>query len=146
METEVGIEGTPTLVTKATGKRRDIDETLMQHDVRASREDVERRSPAMGPSIEKANPKMLHACQDTLWAAEELTQELMLNHRCWRVTAATSAWDAVMTLRTESNEGSRNDAEWRSSTSGFDPRLDGDVDRHWSSGVGWRRMKAWHEE
>ena len=29
---------TPTLVTKATGRRRDTDETLMQYDVRAPRE------------------------------------------------------------------------------------------------------------
>ena len=41
-------------------------------------------------------------------------------------TTAKSAWDVVMTLRTESNEGSRNDAEWRS-TNSFDLRLDGDV-------------------
>ena len=35
---KLGSKETPTLVTKATGRRRDIDETLMQHDVRASRE------------------------------------------------------------------------------------------------------------
>ena len=32
---ELESKETPTLVTKATGRRRDIDETLMQHDVRA---------------------------------------------------------------------------------------------------------------
>ena len=37
---------TPTPVMKATGRRRDIDETLMQHDVRASREAVGTGSPA----------------------------------------------------------------------------------------------------
>ena len=31
---KLGSKETPTLVTKATGRRRDIDETLMQHDVR----------------------------------------------------------------------------------------------------------------
>ena len=39
-------------------------------------------------------------------------------------TAATCAWDAVMTLRTASNEGSSNDAEWGSSTSSFNPPSD----------------------
>ena len=33
---KLGSKETPTLVTKAMGRRRDIDETLMQHDVRAS--------------------------------------------------------------------------------------------------------------
>ena len=36
-------------------------------------------------------------------------------------TAATNAWDAVTTLRTASNEGNSNDAEWRKSTNSFDP-------------------------
>ena len=52
---------TPTPVMKATGRRRDIDETLMQHDVRASREAVGTGSPAKGSSIQKAEPKPLHA-------------------------------------------------------------------------------------
>ena len=42
---------TPTLVTKATERRRDIDETLMQHDVRASSEAAGTSSPAMKSSI-----------------------------------------------------------------------------------------------
>ena len=36
---------TPTPITKATERRRDIDETLMQHDVRASREAAGTSSP-----------------------------------------------------------------------------------------------------
>ena len=44
---------TPTPNTKATGRRRDIDETLMQHDVRASREAVGTSSPAVKSSIQK---------------------------------------------------------------------------------------------
>ena len=43
---------TPTLVTKATGRRRDIDETLMQHDVRASRDAAATSSSAMKSSIQ----------------------------------------------------------------------------------------------
>ena len=74
---------TPTLVPKATGRRRDIDETLMQHDARASREAAGTSSPAMESSIQKetwlyrrqADSKTLHACQNTLWAAEDLTKE-----------------------------------------------------------------------
>ena len=42
---------TPTRVTKATGRRRDIDETLMQHDVRASREAAGTSTPAMKSSM-----------------------------------------------------------------------------------------------
>ena len=78
---------TPTLVTKATGRRRDIDETLMQHDVRASREAAGTSSPAVKSSIQKgtwlyrrqADPKALRACQKTLWAAEDLTKEIVLS-------------------------------------------------------------------
>ena len=44
---------TPTLVTKATGRRRDIDETLMQHDVRASSEAAGTSSTAKGSSMQK---------------------------------------------------------------------------------------------
>ena len=44
---------TRTLVTKATGRRRDIDETLMHHDVRASREAAETSSSAVKSSIQK---------------------------------------------------------------------------------------------
>ena len=40
-------KGTPTLITKATERRRDIDETLVQHDVRASREAAGTSSPAV---------------------------------------------------------------------------------------------------
>ena len=62
-------EETPTPVTKATGRRRDIDEPLTQQDVRASRKAAGTSSPAMGPSIQKetwayrrqADPKTLHA-------------------------------------------------------------------------------------
>ena len=78
---------TPTLVTKATGRRRDIDETLMQHDVRASREAAGTNSPAMESSIQKetwlyrcqADPKTLYACQNTPRAAEDLTKEIVLS-------------------------------------------------------------------
>ena len=52
---KLGSKETLTPVTKATGRRRDIDETLMQHDVRASREAAGTSSPAMGPSIQKEN-------------------------------------------------------------------------------------------
>ena len=85
---KLGSKETPTLVTKATGRRRDIDETLMQHDVRASREAAGTSSPAaVKSSIQKeiwlcrrqADSKTLHACQKTLWAAEELTQEIVLS-------------------------------------------------------------------
>ena len=65
---------TPTLVTKATGRGRDIDETLMQHDVRASREAAGTSSPAVKSSIQKetwlyrrqADSKTLHACQQKI--------------------------------------------------------------------------------
>ena len=75
---------TPTLATKATGRRRDIDETLMQHDVRASREAAGTSSSAVKSSIQKgiwlyrrqADPKTLRACQNTSWTAEELTKEI----------------------------------------------------------------------
>ena len=78
---------TPTLVTKATERRRDTDETLMQHDVRASREAAGTSSSAMKSSIQKetwlcrrqADSKTLRACQKTLWAAEELTKEIVLS-------------------------------------------------------------------
>ena len=78
---------TPTLITKATGRRRDIDETLMQHDVRASREAAGTSSPAAGSSIQKgiwlyrrqADSIMLRACQKTLRPAEELTKETVLS-------------------------------------------------------------------
>ena len=43
---------TPTLVTKATGRRRDINETLMQHDVRASMEAAGTSSSAVKSSIQ----------------------------------------------------------------------------------------------
>ena len=64
---------TPTLVMKATGRRRDIDETLMQHEVRASREAAGTSSPAVKSSIQKrtwlyrrqADSKTLRACQKT---------------------------------------------------------------------------------
>ena len=60
---------TPTLVTKATERRRDIDETLMQHDVRASREAAGTSTPAVKSSTQKetwlyrrqADSKTLHA-------------------------------------------------------------------------------------
>ena len=66
---------TPTPVTKATGRGRDIDETLMRHDVQASREAAGTSSPAVKSSIQKetwlyrrqADSKKLQACQNTLW-------------------------------------------------------------------------------
>ena len=78
---------TPTLVTKATGRRRDIDETLMQHDVRASREAAGTSSSAVKSSIQletwlyrrQANSKILRACQNTPRTAEELTKEIVLS-------------------------------------------------------------------
>ena len=78
---------TPTLVTKATGRRRDIDETLMQHDVRAFREAAGTSSPAVKSSIQKgtwlyrrqADSKTMRACQKTLWAAEDLTKETVMS-------------------------------------------------------------------
>ena len=70
---KLGSKETPTPVTQATGRRRDIDENLVQHDVQASREAAGTSSPAIGPSIQKetclyrrqADPKTLHACQNT---------------------------------------------------------------------------------
>ena len=50
---KLGSKETSTLVTKATGRRRDIDETLMKHDVRASKEAAGTRSPAMESSIQE---------------------------------------------------------------------------------------------
>ena len=84
---KLGSKETPTLVTKATGRRRDIDGTLMQHDVRASRETAGTSSPAMKSSTQKetwlyrrqADSKTLRACQKTLWAAEDLTKETVLS-------------------------------------------------------------------
>ena len=78
---------TPTPVTKATVRRRDIDENLVQHDVQASREAAGTTSPAMGSSMQKetwlyrrqADPKTLHALQNTSRAAEDLTKETVLS-------------------------------------------------------------------
>ena len=78
---------TPTLVTKATERRRDIDETLMQHDVRASREAAGTSFTAKKSSIQleiwlyrrQADSITLRACQKTLWPAEELTKEIVLS-------------------------------------------------------------------
>ena len=82
---KLGSKETPTLITKATGRRRDIDETLMQHDVRASREAAGTSSPAVKSSIQKepwlcrrqADSKTLHACQNTHRPAEGLTKEIV---------------------------------------------------------------------
>ena len=68
-------------------RRGDIDKTLMQHDVRASREAAGTSSSAMGPSIQKetwlnrrlADSKTLHACQNTFRAAEDLTKEIVFS-------------------------------------------------------------------
>ena len=84
---KLGSKETPTPVTKATGRRRDIDEALMQHDVRASREAAGTSSTAMGPSIQKetwlyrhqADMETLHARQNTPRAAEDLTKETVLS-------------------------------------------------------------------
>ena len=78
---------TPTPITKATGRRRDIDETLMPHDVRASREAAGTSSRAVKSSIQKgtwlyrrqADPKALRACQNTPRTAEDLTKETVLS-------------------------------------------------------------------
>ena len=87
---------TPTPVTKATGKgRRDIDDELEQHDVRASREVAGTGASSTGPSSiqfamivvcpeetwlhwHQADPKMLYVYQDTDWSAEELTRKAVL--------------------------------------------------------------------
>ena len=88
----MGSKETPTLVTKATGRRRDTDETLMQHDVRASREAAGTSSSAVKSSIQKgtwlyrrqANSK-LRACQNI----EELTKEKCVEH-CGRTSMLPS--------------------------------------------------------
>ena len=74
---------TPTLITKATGTQRDIDETLMQHDVRASKKAAGTSSPAVKSSIHKGtwlyrrqtDPKTLRACQNTTRTAEDQTKD-----------------------------------------------------------------------
>ena len=84
---KLGSKETPTLVTKATGRGRDIDETLMQRDVRASREAAGTSSPAMKSLIQKetwlyrrqADSKTLRACQNTPRPAEDLTKETVLS-------------------------------------------------------------------
>ena len=86
---------TPTPVTKATGSRRDIDENLEQLDVQASREVTGTGSSAMRSTIlvtmlvvcpketwlyrRQADPKTLHACQNTPRIAEDLTKEAVLS-------------------------------------------------------------------
>ena len=65
---------TPTPNTKATGRRRDIDETLMQHDVRASREAAGTSSAAAKSSIKRgtkpcrrqADPRAARMSENTL--------------------------------------------------------------------------------
>ena len=77
----------PTPVTKATERGRDIDETLMQHDVRASRDAAGTSSPAMKSSIQKktwlyrrqADSKTLRACQNRPRPAEDVTKETVLS-------------------------------------------------------------------
>ena len=84
---KLGSKETPTPVTKATGRRRDTDETLMQHDVRASREAAGTSSSTVKSSIQletwlyrrQANSKILRACQNTPRTAEELTKEIVLS-------------------------------------------------------------------
>ena len=84
---KLGSKETPTPVTKATGRRRDTDETLMQHDVRASREAAGTSSSAVKSSIQletwlyrrQANSKTLRACQNTPPTAEELTKKIVLS-------------------------------------------------------------------
>ena len=59
----------------------------MPHDVRSSREAAGTSSPAVKSSIQKgtwlyrrqADPKALHACQDTPRAVEDLTKETVLS-------------------------------------------------------------------
>ena len=78
---------TPTPITKATERRRDINETLMQHDVLASRAAAGTSSPAVKSSIQtgtwlyrrQADPKALRACQNTPRPAEDLTKETLLS-------------------------------------------------------------------
>ena len=87
VELKLESKETPTPVTKATGRGRDIDETLMQHDVRASREAAGTSSPAVKSSIQKetwlyrrqADSKTLHARQNTPRAEEDLTKETVLS-------------------------------------------------------------------
>ena len=84
---KLGSKETPTLVTKATGRRRDTNETRMQHDVRASREAAGISSSTVKSSIQletwlcrrQANSKTQRACQNTPRTAEELTKENVLS-------------------------------------------------------------------
>ena len=86
VETEAGIEGDTDAGHEGDGETTS-DETLMQHDVRASRDAVGTSSPAMESSIQKeiwlcsrqADSKTLHACQNTHRAAEDLTKETVLS-------------------------------------------------------------------
>ena len=78
---------TPTPVTKATGRRRDIDGNLVQHDVQASREIAGTSSPAVGPSMQKKpgcpdarqTRKRCMRVRTHLWAAEEAIKETVLS-------------------------------------------------------------------
>ena len=108
---------TPTPVTKATGRRRDIDGKLVQHDVQASRKAVGTSSPAMGPSMQKetwpyrrqADPKTLHACQNTPRAGEDLAKETVLStvgEHCRR--ACCDARPSRITLTNRKSESHGN--------------------------------------
>ena len=68
---KLGSKETQTLVTKATGRRRDIDETLMQHDVRASREAAGTRLSSNGTIDIESEP----VCAD----ARQTRKHCMLN-------------------------------------------------------------------
>ena len=85
---KLGSQETSTLRwEQATGRRRNIDETLMQHDVRASREAAGTSFSAVKSSTQKetwlyrrqADSKTLRACQNTPRTAEELTKEIVLS-------------------------------------------------------------------
>ena len=99
---------TPTLVTKATGRRRDIGETLMQHDVRASREAAGTSSSQKGTWLyrRQPEPKTLRACQNTSWTAEELTGRTNVL-RCEAIA------DQADTQKVRESHTALSDACWR---------------------------------
>ena len=108
---------TPTLVTKATGRRRDTDETLMQHDVRAPREAAGTSTSAVKSSIQKgtwlyrrqADSIMLRACQNTPRTAEELTKEIV-----WAIKRVATRDHRGSDWHTESQSHTAlSDACWR---------------------------------
>ena len=71
---KLGSKATPTPVTKATGRRRDTDETLPQHDVRASREATGTNSSAVKSSIQLETWLYRHQAN-----SDEVTKEIVLS-------------------------------------------------------------------